>query len=869
MANRFSHFAIFLCAFALTLLLVLVHGQEQSDFISIDCGASEDYTDDTTGINYTTDLNYIDTGERKDISPQFNTRSLFQRYRNVRSFPEGTKNCYTLRPSKGKNHTYLIRTDFKYGNYDGGNKLPEFDLYLGVNKWFTVKVKGSDSFISEEIIHVPQSDYLYVCLVNTNSGTPFISALELRLLDSDIYVTQSGSLELFARSNCGSAPDDIVRYRKDVFDRIWFPKNYESWDVLNNSNIIVETNGYKPPSIVMNTAVTPKNINDSLGSYWSTDDEEIQEFYIYFQFAELQKLSKKQTREFTIFINDTMLYGPIVPKYSSVTTIYSTKPERGSYFEIWINKTKKSTLPPILNAYEIYRLKHLLQSETDQDDFDAMMKLKSTYGLKRNWQGDPCAPIAYTWEGLNCSYNDFDPPRITYLNLSSSGLTGEINTHISDLKMLQTLDLSNNNFTGTVPNFLSQIPSLKVLNLNRNNLSGTLPIGLQEKYKNGSISLSVEGNSNLCVTSPCKKENKKKSNKIIIPVVASTGGLVLVLLLAWAIFWGIVKKRKHDELEVKKQQFSYSEILGITNNFKQILGKGGFGTVYLGYINDTQVAVKMLSPSSAQGYKQFYAEAKLLSIVHHRNLTAFVGYCDEGPNMGLVYEYMANKDLSWHLSDKNSDPLTWEERLKIAMDAAQGLEYLHSGCKPPIIHRDVKTTNILLNEKLEAKLSDFGLSRAFEGDGSHVSTRVVGTPGYLDPEYSFSYKLTEKSDIYSFGVVLLEMITGRFAISKNNGKEHIIEWVKIRLSNGDIDSVMDPRILEQDLNKNSVWKAVEVAVACVSPVSSKRPNMNQIVIELKQCLHMEMARNNNSEVNESSEVFEMMSIVTERGPVAR
>ena len=183
-----------------------------SGFISIDCGALEDYKDETTGIYYTSDVNYTNTGENKNVSPQFSNGDLPQQYQNVRSFPKETKNCYTLNPPKGKNHSYLIRASFLYGNYDDENQFPQFDLYLGTNKWDTVKVTDSDRKITMEIIHVPQSDYLYVCLVNTNSGTPFVSVLELRLLNSDTYATQSGvSLALSDRRNCGFSTPQTVR----------------------------------------------------------------------------------------------------------------------------------------------------------------------------------------------------------------------------------------------------------------------------------------------------------------------------------------------------------------------------------------------------------------------------------------------------------------------------------------------------------------------------------------------------------------------------------------------------------------------------------------------------------------------------------
>ncbi|XP_062087601.1 putative leucine-rich repeat receptor-like serine/threonine-protein kinase At2g19230 [Humulus lupulus] len=873
-------------ALVLTIATV-VNGQDQSDFISIDCGAAKNYTDPKTGIKYSTDANYIERGETKNISSQFDTKIVEQQLQNLRIFPQGQRNCYTLKPRLGKNQTYLIRARFMYGNYDELNQNPEFDLYLGVNKWKTVKVANPNKTIDVEIIHVSQSDYIFVCLVKTGVYTPFISALELRLVNDNIYVTQSGALDLLARLDCGASPNNSVRYKDDVMDRIWEPFNYEKWNIINDTlkeTDVIRQNMYEPPSVVMSTAVEPFNETDIVGITWTpAAPQKSEDFYFYLHFAEFEKHKKEETREVNIYINDGLFYGPLVLDYWRVTTIYSAQPTKGSSFEIIVNRTENSTRPPLLNAIEIYT-QIILENSTDQHDVDAVMNVKSTYKLKKNWQGDPCAPKNYMWEGLNCR-NDSDSPRIISLNLSSNNLTGEIASYIFNLTFLEELDLSNNSLSGPVPDFLSQMPTLRVLNLQQNNFSGILPTGLQERSKNNSISLRADGNSLLCLSEPCEKKNKD-NNKILAPVLASVGGFLGLLSAVVVIFW-YLKKREQDKTvmnvnieleskqlgevyEFKKQQFTYSEILSITTNFARILGKGGFGTVYHGYFNGSQVAVKMLSRSSAQGFKQFRAEAQLLTKVYHRNLTALFGYCDEGPNMGLVYEYMPNGDLAWHLSDKNENPLSWEERLEIALAAAQGLEYLHCGCKPPIIHRDVKSTNILLNEKLQAKLSDFGLSRSFSlEDDTHVSTVVVGTPGYIDPEYLVSNRLTEKSDVFSFGVVLLEMITGRQAISKNNGKEHIIEWAKFCLAEGDIKCIMDPR-LEEDFDKNSAWKAAELAMTCASHTSTKRPNMSLIVPELKQCLAMQMARTNNtSNVIESIELVENMHVNTDSGPFPR
>ncbi|KAL5575526.1 hypothetical protein UlMin_017225 [Ulmus minor] len=284
----------------------------------------------------------------------------------------------------------------------------------------------------------------------------------------------------------------------------------------------------------------------------------------------------------------------------------------------------------------------------------------------------------------------------------------------------------------------------------------------------------------------------------------------------------------------------------------------------------------MLSPSSVQGYQQFQAEVKILVRVHHRHLTSLVGYCNEGTNMALIYEFMANGDLSQHLSgDGNAQFTSWDMRLQIARDAAQGLEYLHNGCKPTIIHRDVKTANILLTERFQAKLADFGLSRIFQTEdaGTHVSTIAAGTPGYLDPEYYLTNRLNEKSDVYSFGVVLLQLITSRPAISRINENEmsHISQWVSVQLGNGDINSIVDPR-LQGGFDTNSMWKAVEIAMACLSQSAARRPNMSIVVTELKECLVAELSRRANSRVadtTDSTNYMSSLSVTTELTPLAR
>ncbi|XP_044484224.1 LRR receptor-like serine/threonine-protein kinase IOS1 [Mangifera indica] len=880
----FMRFVLLLLVYS--TLTLLVSAQNQSGFISLDCGLpgnSPNYTEETTGIIYTSDADYTDTGSSYSVPDEYVNNKQRQMW-HVRSFPEGKRNCYRLNLTSGGK--YLIRGSFLYGNYDRLNKLPQFDLYVGPNFWETVIISNASTSILPEIIHVVASNYLHVCLVNTGSGTPFISALELRPLRSTAYVTQTGSLEKSLRLDMGSTSGKTIRYKEDVYDRVWTPYYFNMWSNLSTSLTVDAnvSNAYQPAPIVMETAVKPTNESMPLNFYLEPDNPNSQ-FYVYMHFAELEELKANETRQFNITLNGELWYGPFSPDYLETTTVFSKKALTGGTYNFSIIRTRNSTHPPIINAIEVYTVVKLLQSQTDQQDVDAITNIKLVYELKKDWEGDPCAPQAFLWEGLNCSYGGTDgPPRITSLNLSSSGLTGNITNYLSNLTMITSLDLSDNNLGGPVPESLAQLTSLKFLNLERNNLSGSIPAQLIEKSNNKLLTLRLEGNPELCLTVSC--ENTKEKNNIVIPV--ATSAAVAFILLAALISWWSFKRRKHkgkrvdtrsipsfESFEGNNRQFSYSDVLKMTNNFERVLGKGGFGTVYHGYIdNDIQVAVKMLSPSSVQGYKQFQAEVKLLLRVHHRNLTTLAGYCEEGTNMALIYEFMANGNLEEHLSDSSKDVLNWEKRLQIAVEAAQGLEYLHHGCKPPIVHRDVKCTNILLNDKFEGKLADFGLSRTFPVEGvSHVSTIIAGTPGYLDPEYYISNRLTEKSDVYSFGVVLLEIITGRPVISKTleNDNVHISHWISFMLAKGDIRSTVDPR-LKGDFDINSVWKAVEIAMTCVSSTSVRRPTMNAVVMEVKECLAMETARKRKDSSDlESNDYAETMTlnINEEFSPLAR
>ncbi|KAG6492950.1 hypothetical protein ZIOFF_047921 [Zingiber officinale] len=296
--------------------------------------------------------------------------------------------------------------------------------------------------------------------------------------------------------------------------------------------------------------------------------------------------------------------------------------------------------------------------------------------------------------------------------------------------------------------------------------------------------------------------------------------------------------------------FTYKQIVKMTHNFETIIGKGGFGTVYYGLLEDgTNVAIKLQRHSSQQSDMEFFAELRSLTQVHHKNLISLIGYCMDGSNLAIVYEYMPRGDLQDHLRGKSGFPvLTWEQRLQIAYQAAQGLDYLHVGCNPQIVHRDVKSSNILLGADLEAKITDFGISKAWNENATY--TRVVGTLGYIDPEYvlfstilsrvSISMylvtgRISKASDVYGFGIILLEMISGQLPIVHGEEQHHIVRWISQRIAS-------EANFVDTSMNEcydpSSVRKVLQLALSCTDLSASRRPRMAEVAIQLKEIIEM-------------------------------
>ncbi|RID55561.1 hypothetical protein BRARA_G02814 [Brassica rapa] len=289
-----------------------------------------------------------------------------------------------------------------------------------------------------------------------------------------------------------------------------------------------------------------------------------------------------------------------------------------------------------------------------------------------------------------------------------------------------------------------------------------------------------------------------------------------------------------------KALFSYQELVKATNGFSEenLLGEGGFGCVYKGVLPDGRVvAVKQLKVGGGQGDREFKAEVETLSRIHHRHLVSIVGHCISDDRRLLIYDFVSNNDLYFHLH-VSKEVLDWATRVRIAAGAARGLAYLHEDCHPRIIHRDIKSSNILLEDNFDSRVSDFGLARLALDCNTHITTRVMGTFGYLAPEYASSGKLTEKSDVYSFGVVLLELITGRKPVDTSQplGEESLVEWARPLISHAieteEFGSLADPK-LGVNYVDSEMFRMIEAAGACVRHSAAKRPRMGQIVRALE------------------------------------
>ncbi|PPS06027.1 hypothetical protein GOBAR_AA14617 [Gossypium barbadense] len=349
------------------------------------------------------------------------------------------------------------------------------------------------------------------------------------------------------------------------------------------------------------------------------------------------------------------------------------------------------------------------------------------------------------------------------------------------------------------------------------------------------------GGVDLYIRLPSSELDKGKSSKIIV-ITTVIAGIVVITISALFLWRRMAKHKGENSIGVKLQQLpiiNFEEIATATNNFNHAkkLGQGGFGPVYRGTLDDgKEIAVKRLSKASGQGLEEFMNEVVVISKLQHRNLVRLLGCCVEGEEKILVYEYMPNKSLDTFLFDTTKqDVLDWRKRFDIIEGISRGLHYLHRDSRPKIIHRDLKTNNILLDEELNPKISDFGMAKIFGGNENQANTkRVVGTYGYMPPEYVMQGQFSEKSDVFSFGVLLLEVDSGRRNTRFYNDQYALsllgYAWKLWR--EGDIWGIVDKVILESESyskNEKEIWRCIHIGLLCVQEFAKDRPTMPTVV----------------------------------------
>ncbi|XP_020275307.1 probable serine/threonine-protein kinase PBL23 isoform X2 [Asparagus officinalis] len=400
-----------------------------------------------------------------------------------------------------------------------------------------------------------------------------------------------------------------------------------------------------------------------------------------------------------------------------------------------------------------------------------------------------------------------------------------------------------------------------------NSLKSKCCFSCPKSYKKSTCSCSCFFGCSCCTSSPKEKNVDKPKEKKFFCLKRKEKEDInhLTCLVKTISFKSDTNKRRSEAEEILRisnvnitaRVFTYRELAAATNNFSQecLLGKGGFGKVYKGKLKemDKVVAVKKLDRNGYQGNREFLVEVLMLSLLRHKNLVNLLGYCSDSDEKMLVYDYMPLGSLQDHLLDLSptNKPLDWNMRMKIAFGAAKGLEHLHVIANPPVIYRDLKASNILLDEDYNPRLADFGLAKLGPvGAQKHISTRVMGTYGYCAPEYALTGQLTLMSDIYSFGVVLLELITGRKAMdsTRPRNEQNLVEWaiplIKDRMN---FTQLADP-LLEGNFSVKALYQALALAAMCVNEKDIFRPNIKDVVSALKF-----LSRENNQSSSEAPE----------------
>ncbi|XP_057529620.1 protein NSP-INTERACTING KINASE 3 isoform X2 [Amaranthus tricolor] len=490
------------------------------------------------------------------------------------------------------------------------------------------------------------------------------------------------------------------------------------------------------------------------------------------------------------------------------------------------------------------------------------------------------------------------------LDLSNNSFTGTIPSSLGDLKILNYLRLNNNSLTGPCPESLSKIESLTLVDLSFNNLSGSLPKISTRTFKiiGNPLICGTSSSTNCSVVSPeplsfppdtlrAQSKSGRKNHRAAVAIGVGCSASLLTLAVIMLGVWWCYGRRRQIFFDVNEQydpeiclghlkRYSFKELRSATGHFstKNILGRGGFGIVYKGILSDgTIVAVKRLKDYNiTAGEIQFQTEVETISLAVHRNLLRLCGFCSTENERLLVYPYMSNGSVASRLKDHNHGRpvLDWSRRRRIALGTARGLLYLHEQCDPKIIHRDVKAANILLDEDFEAVVGDFGLAKLLDHRDSHVTTAVRGTVGHIAPEYLCTGQSSEKTDVFGYGILLLELITGEKALDfgrASNQKGVMLDWVKKLHNEGKLNQLVD-KDLKNNYDRMELAEMAQVALLCTQFNPSHRPKMSEVLRMLEgdgladkweASQRNETPRSRSSEPQRYSDYIEESSLVVE------